>query len=327
MLPFNEIYSKYYTLVMHLLQDAHEKPLTLDTLRTYITENGFLETPTTLISALTSQEADSYHLFLKKENTYASILNQAPQTVLSTLEVRWLKSLLDDPKLALFLEDAEIYTLKKALLSIEPLYTQEMIAFTRQNVHDSLYHTPSYRMLFKALMMAIQENQLLEITYTLSAQFPQSIIPYKLEYSIAEDTFNLLGISIKDGVLLTLERISLSTINNVNPIGVAPSREVLDAFAKSCKCKEPITFELYNMRSGFERVFMYLSAYERITQFNEEEDTCLVQLYYYPFDEAKLMDMLISFGPIIKILAPTPIRHCFKARINAQAKLFANFFT
>ena len=72
---------------------------------------------------------------------------------------------------------------------------------------------------------------------------------------------------------------------------------------------------------------MYLSPYERIAEFNEETQTCLVQLYYYPFDEEELIDMLISFGPIIKILSPTHIKERFKLRINQQFDLFANFFT
>ena len=327
MTPFSELYSKYYTLVSHILQLAHEKPLSLEDLRTYITEEGFLETPTALIPPLTSQDEESYHLLLKEENTFTSILKNKPPVLLTQLEARFLKTLLQDPKLGLFLEDEDFYLLKKALSEFEPLYTQEMIGFARQNPQDDLYQDAHYKKLFKTLTLALQGNQLVELKLDDSAESTLIIAPYKIEYAIREDAFSLLAITLENEQLLDLKRIPLTSIQSIQVLHEAPARNTLVDFAKSCKCKEPLVFEVNNMRSGFERTFMYLSPYERITEYNEEGDTCLVQLYYYPFDESALIDMLISFGPIIKILAPSHIRQCFKTRISKQAQLFANFFT
>lgn len=343
MTPFSELYGKYYTLVTHILQMAHQKPITLETIRDYIAKEGFLETPTALLPPLTAQDEEGYHLLLKDENTYCSVLKNAPKMPITHLEACWLKSLLDDPKLSLFLEEDDLYLLKKSLASFEPLYTKDMFCFARQNTHDTLYANSTYQKLFKTLTTALRENVFIKITFNLekpstidrsldtsvenSNLTTLTVAPYKLEYAIREDCFNLLAIIIKDHVPTNLERIPLTAIHSIKTLQPAPVRSQLDAFAKSCKCKEPITFELSNQRSGFDRAFMYLSPYERITEFNEADGTCLVQLYYYPFDEATLMDMLISFGPIIKVLAPTHIRKCLKERIDAQARLFANFFT
>lgn len=327
MTPFSELYSKYYTLVSHILQLTHRKPLSLEDLRTYITEEGFLETPTALIPPLISQDEESYHLLLKEDDIFTSILKNKPPILLTQLEARFLKTLLDDPKLGLFLEDEDFYLLKKALSEFEPLYTREMISFARQNAQDNLYQESHYQKQFKALTLALQENKLIELKLHTPTESTLIMAPYKIEYAIREDSFSLLAITLENEQLMNLKRIPLTSIQAIQVLHEAPDSSVLDTFAKSCKCKEPLVFEVNNMRSGFERTFMYLSPYERITQYNEAEDTCLVQLYYYPFDEATLIDMLISFGPIIKVVEPSHIRQCFKERIAKQAQLFANFFT
>lgn len=327
MTPFSELYSKYYTLVSHILQLTHEKPLSLEDLRIYITKEGFLETPTALIPPLISQDEEGYHLLLKEETAFTSVLKNKPPIVLTQLETRFLKTLLEDPKLGLFLEDEDFYLLKKALSALEPLYTKDMISFARQNAQDSLYQEPHYQKRFKTLNLALQENKLVELMLDTPTDSTLIFAPYKIEYAIREDSFSLLAITLENDKLLNLKRIPLTSIQSVQVLHEAPTYSTLEEFSKSCKCKEPLVFEVNSMRSGFERTFMYLSPYERITQYNESEDTCLVQLYYYPFDESALIDMLISFGPIIKVLAPSHIRQCFKERISKQAQLFANFFT
>lgn len=354
MTPFSELYSKYYTLTANILSLAYKEPIDLDTIRALITEKGFLESPTSLLPQLISQEEDGYHLLFKDGKTYRSILKNKPVSTFTTLEASWLRALLEDEKIHLFLNDEDYYIIKKALGSIEPLITSDMISFARQNQSCRGYYSKSYISCFQSLTSALQQEKLVCLkihsethptdSHPLSATLsnpvsndtyqnrqPQNIsstvAPYKLEYSIREDTFNLLAIDLVDNEPVGLRRIPLTSIDSLELLGEAPPRKCLNTFAKAYRCKEPIHFELNNMRSGFERAFMYLSPYERIAEFNEETQTCLVQLYYYPFDEEELIDMLISFGPIIKILSPTHIKERFKLRINQQFDLFANFFT
>ncbi len=328
MTPFSELYCKYYTLITQILSLAHNHSVELNTLRALISQNGFLESSTSLLPSLISQEEDGYHLLKKDAHGYHSILQNKPINFLTSLEASWLKTLLQDPKIHLFLEDEDYYTLKKALSSVPPLFSLDMLSFARQGNSISYEKDEAYQTLFKKLTAALQNENLLLLSLTKEETDTSLLVaPYKIEYAIREDHFNLLGVVLEKGELSKLRRIPLTHIKEVVTKGCAPSRMVLNTFTQAYKCKEPIYFELNNMRSGFERAFMYLSPYERITEYNEETQTCFVQLYYYPFDEAQLIDMLISFGPIIKILGPKPIKACFKSRIDNQFNLFANFFT
>lgn len=328
--PFSELYSKYYTLTQHLLGLASDEPISLSKLREVVTTEGFLESPLSLIPPLTMQDEESYHLLIKeasttKDATYRSILKHTPKPCLTNLELEWMKSLLSDQKLHLFLDEEDIYLLKKALSRHDALITPESFSYVRQNTSKKTYTSSQYAQCFKTLLTALQEEK--QVTLTTHTRQTLNAIPYKIEYAILDDTFSLLAILIDKEELTELVRLPLNSMTEVNLTTKAPSRTTLDYFVQDVKCTEPLVFELNNMRSGFERAFMYLSPYERLTEYNEANDTCLVQLYYYPFDEADLIDTLLSFGPIIKVLGPTSIKAHIKALLDQQYLLFANFFS
>lgn len=328
--PFSELYSKYYTLTQHILSLATDQSISINELREIVDRDGFLESPLSYLPPLTTQDAEGYHLLIKektssKEACYRSVLQQPPLPYLTNLEVGWLKSLLSDQKLHLFLDEEDCYLLSRALAKQDTLVPSDCFDYVRQNTQKRTYVTTQYISCFKTLLAALQEEK--NVTLTTHQDGCYLAIPYKIEYAILEDSFSLLAIVMKNDTLHKLIRIPLEQLKEVALQAKAPSRHILDAFIQDAKCKEPLVFELNNMRSGFERAFMYLSPYERITEYHEENDTCLVQLYYYPFDEEKLINTLMSFGPIIKVISPCSIKDVIKKRINTQFSLFANFFS
>ena len=328
--PFSELYSKYYTLTQHLLDLTSDKPITLSKLREIVATNGFLESPLSLIPPLTMQDEESYHLLIKeasdaKDATYHSILKHPPKPYLTNLELEWMKSLLSDQKLHLFLDEEDLYLLKKALSKHHALITPERFCYVRQNANKKTYTSSQYTHCFKTLLTALQKEK--QVNLVTSTGETLKAIPYKIEYAILEDTFSLLAILTTKEKLKQLIRLPLDSITEVQLTEKAPSRKILDSFVQSVKCTKPLVFELNNMRSGFERAFMYLSPYERLTEYNEVNDTCLVQLYYYPFDEAELISTLLSFGPIVKVLSPVSIKEHIKKLLDQQYLLFANFFS
>lgn len=325
---FSELYGKYYTLVQHILNLAHQDGITLNTIRKVVSEEGFLESPTSLIPSLIAQDKNSYHLLYKKEDKYYSILKNKPVSYFTNLENSWLKALLCDPKMNLFFEEDELFYLKSKLKEVDPLFEPDM--FGSVQIADSCDFTDeTYIKNFKTICNAIRNQQLLSITYTNEADevICNTYALFKIEYQLKYDNFRLLALSISHNNFISLERIDLCRIIKIEISGVSPPYDEITAFVKASKAKEPVVFEVSDERNGFNRVFMYFSNYERISEFNDENNTCLVQLYYYPFDEEEIIRTLISFGPIIKVLSPSHVRNKIKEEIDKQYKLFANFFS
>ena len=325
---FSELYGKYYTLIQRILTTAHQDGVTLNTIRTIVAEDGFLESPTSLVPPLTAQNKDSYHLLYKKEDRYYSALKNIPKPYFTHLEISWLKSLLNDPKMNLFFEDDELYFLKSTFKEVEPLFDPYIFGSV-QGTSNCDFTDEAYISKFKKICRAMRHQKLLCITYKNRDDeiVCNTFALFKIEYQLNFDRFRLLALSINNNKMKQLESIDLSCIMQLEESTPAPSYEEVTSCVKASKAKEPIVFELSNERSGFDRVFMFFSNYERITEFNDDNNTCLVQLYYYPFDEAEIIRTLISFGPIIKVLSPSKIRSLIKKEIDKQYDLFANFFS
>ncbi len=321
---FNELHSKYYTLVNHILSSISEEGADISTLRKIITTEGFLETPTVLLPLLTSQTDEGYHLLHKENTTYYSVLQNPPITFLTQTQKSWLKTLTLDPKIHLFLDEDELYQLKKVLRNVEPLFLPETIHPIHQASLDTDFTNQDYIHLFRSISNYLHHHEYMKISYTNeeSECITTTVAGYKLEYRMTQDSFHLIGVSENPILSHTVIRINLRTITAITPMNNYFDPTQIEGIVKAYKCKEPIFFELSNERKGFDRAFMHLSNYERITEFNEETHTCLVQLFYYPFDEEELINILISFGPIIKILGPTHIKNQFKERIKKQFLLF-----
>ncbi|MEN8907532.1 MAG: hypothetical protein ABF289_16395 [Clostridiales bacterium] len=262
---FSELHCKYYTLVNTILNLSHNKSISLDTIRKCITDKGFLESVTCLVPPLVSQDCEGYHLLVKNKKGYQSILKNKPSIYTTNLELSWIKTLLQDSKINLFLDEEDYHNLCKTLLNVEPLFNIESFNYIRQDNSIKFGQNKNYEKKFKKLTYALQNNEQLELNIDNTS--PIIIIPYKMEYDIKEDNFNLLSILLDGEKLSSIQLISITKINAITFKGAAPNRNLINTFVKKYKLKEPIHFELSNMRSGFERVFMQLSPYDRLTEF------------------------------------------------------------
>ncbi len=321
---FNELHSKYYTLVNHILTSIPDEGISLSTLRKIVAQEGFLETPPILLPLLTAQDDEGYHLLCEKENTYYSVLQNKPMTFLTYTQKAWLKTLILDSKIQLFLDEDERYQLKKALRDIEPLFLPDTIHHVHQASLNKDFVNDAYVTLFRTISNCLHHSQHMKIAYMDEddSLMTKNIAGYKLEYRITQDSFHLIGIVYTHEQITRILRINLSSIQEVTALKTYFNPKEVEAAMQAYKCKEPLYFELSNARKGFDRVFMHLSNYERITEFNNETHTCFVQLFYYPFDEEDLVNILISFGPIIKVISPTSIRNKLIERIKNQRLLF-----
>ena len=104
---FSEVYGTYYNVIAELLNKAVDGELTQQTMLDIVREKGFEESVLTIPEALESQ---TWPLITED---YGTPLENKPTMPLTTLQKRWLKALLSDPRIKLFdpptegLEDVE----------------------------------------------------------------------------------------------------------------------------------------------------------------------------------------------------------------------------
>ena len=144
---FNEIYGTYFNVVSSILRQAQEKQLTKDSLELLVREQAFADSCLTIPKAL----QDGSWPLLQQDMT--TPLRHAPAMPLTTLQRRWLKSLLTDKRIQLF--DVEC----SGLENVEPLFSEEQFVYFDRYSDGDNYDAPQYKQHFRLLLQAITEKR------------------------------------------------------------------------------------------------------------------------------------------------------------------------
>ena len=144
---FNEIYGSYFRAVGAILTEAVKGPVTGSRIREIVQEKAFGESILTIPEAL---RAGRWPLL---DAGGRAVLRSAPKMPLTGLQKRWLKSLLMDPRIALFQPSAE------GLENVEPLFTPDMFVYFDQYADGDPYERPEYQEHFHVILTAIRERR------------------------------------------------------------------------------------------------------------------------------------------------------------------------
>ena len=151
---FSEVYGTYYNVLAQLLSKAVEDDLTRETMLRIVQEMGFEESILTIPEALESQ---NWPLIAKD---YSTPLEHEPTMPLTTLQKRWLKALLNDPRIRLFDPPMD------GLEDVEPLYPPDTFGyFDRYNDGDP-FDDPGYQKRFRCILSAIRHKRWRRIQFT-----------------------------------------------------------------------------------------------------------------------------------------------------------------
>ena len=158
---FSEIYGCYYTVLARILQRAYETGVTRADMEAVAEESGFADTAFHLLPRLVSGE---WPLLVAREGRYVSALSSAdtrrPPTL---LEQAWLKALLADPRMRLFLTDSQLQQLD-GLLTTPPLFLPEDFHFYDAVAPGDPYEDAVYRERFRLILNATRQHTPLHIT-------------------------------------------------------------------------------------------------------------------------------------------------------------------
>ena len=295
---FSEVYGTYYRVLGKLLDRAAEGRLTRREMEDIIRRFGFEESVLTIPEALESQ---TWPLLRPDLTTPLGRGNPMP---LTTLQKRWLKALLNDPRIRLFappdggLEDGE------------PLYPADAIVYFDRYGDGDPFDDPEYIRRFQTILTAIREKRWIRVRFTGHNGVPHSwrCVPYKLEYSSKDDKFRLIS------------------ANNRAPLSINLARSTNCVLLEQCAGEEyrpremkkrVLILELTDERNALERAMLHFSHLTRETK-RLDKNRYQIKLFYEREDETELLIRVLSFGPVLKVLFPEDFTGKLRERLKKQ---------
>lgn len=322
---FSEIYNCYYQIIKSLITTHHS--ISKDSLRTYITEGGYEESVLYLLPKLMNGDWDI--LEKTEDGNLTAKLSSDFYVPLTNLQRSYLKALLSDEKIGLFMDENEHARLWSLFSDVEPLYKAEDFCYYDRFRDGDDYTNAEYRQNFRLILTAIKNKQYVDILYepVTGKRLHHHYLPCKLEYSVKNDCFRLLAInkySLTDDSKhdnLRIETLRLSRVHTVTLMDqYEKKRPDINHILQQAYYKEPVTFLLVNERNALERAMLQFANYEKNTR-RIEGNLYECQIYYNKLNETELLIEVLSFGPMLKVTGNDSFLQLIRTRLKKQQEL------
>lgn len=358
---FDELFSCYYSTIYHVLREASRKELTDTELRKLILKAsdyyGFPATTSFIIGgaidAGKNEEAmhnkDAWPFFDRIErktlNTNGMVekttfvnksrLKNISTVPLSKVEKMWLKSILSDPRIKLFMEDEAGFP---DLQDVEPLFDWKDYVLFDQYTDGDPYQDEHYIEMFRKVLKAVRNHSRLQIKFqkaNSSIFFEQDgaykLVPAQrigtvyidsdyLEYSERDDKFRLIGNNPRFGRSLVniASIVSCNEVEKTNTSSTDIKRlNSKDAFQKK------VVFELKDDKNTLERFLLNFSHYEKETEYLKDRKLYRVSVSYDETDEKDVIIRVLSFGPYVKVIEPESFVGLITDRLEMQKNMLS----
>ena len=298
---FSEIYGTYYSTVSRILDRAVEGSLTGKEMNDIVGKTAFGESLLTIPAALKEQRWP-----LLDKNLRTS-LRHSPSMPLTTLEKRWMKTLLQDPRIRLFNPSED------GLEDVEPLYSSDNFVFYDRYADGDPYDDEKYIARFQTILRAVKEKRHLRVRFTgrRGSVYSYLCVPYRLEYSPKDDKFRLL--TSHNDRMMTINLARIREVELSDPCAKEEYRPV-DYREKS------LVMELTDVRKALDRAMLHFSDLEKETE-KLDDHHYRITVWYKHGDEAELLIRILSFGPMLKVVSPEETVNQVRNRLLRQKEL------
>ncbi|MDE6760790.1 MAG: WYL domain-containing protein [Lachnospiraceae bacterium] len=315
---FSETYNCYYQIMQSIL--TNQSAFTLTELQTGISEIGYEESLLYLIPKLKNREWD---LLKEKDGVFLSKISKDFYVPLTLLQKAYIKTILQDERIQLFFDADELKHLQDLFEDVPVLWKPgDFYYYDRFSNRDD-YENADYQKHFRTLVTAISHNQYVDISYESKTnhRVHHHYLPCRLEYSIKNDKFRLLGI---EQSAKNKNRIEILNLDRMREVTLLPAfAKKLPDINKSIRTdyyREPVRLLIHTERNTLERTMLQFANYEKNTRkIDAHTYECLI--YYNKKTETELLIEVLSFGPMIEVLGNEPFLQQIKQRLQKQKQL------
>lgn len=298
---FHEIHGGYYQAVAEILEEAVDGSLTKEGMLNTVRRCAFDESVLAIPQALKSGRWPLLTDDLKTP------LVHHPSMPLTNLQRRWLKTLLQDPRIRLFGVTDE------GLEDVLPLYPANAMVWYDRYCDGDPYGDEGYIGRFQMILTALREKRRIRICFEGRKGFPHTwvCVLHRLEYSAKDDKFRVLCTAYGKTVTINLSRMTYCELLDAYDASRMPMPEVK---------RDTVVLRLTDERNALERVMLHFSHLQKETR-RLEDGRYEVRLTYEEEDETEILIRVLSFGPVLEVAAPPDFRNKVRERIEKQMKL------
>ncbi len=301
---FSEIYSAYFGTVAKILQEAIASPISEAEVCKIINEKAFLESSFNIPQAISTK----WHLLDGKNH---SIVQYTPTMPFSTLQKRWLKTLLLDKRIELFDVD------DRGLEEVEPLFTpQDIYAFDAYSDGDD-FASAKYKRCFRTCLKALREKCWMEIGFigARGVYHKWYVLPVHMEYSEKDDKFRLEAVHKGQYSSINIARMEqCKVLQPATPVEKEQAQDVI----YMGRGRKSLVLHILDERNALERVLLHFSHLAKECE-RLDDNNYKLTLWYGSEEETEMVIRVLSFGPLVKVLEPIGFVDLIKDRLRKQS--------
>lgn len=291
---FNEIYSAYYNTISKILSSVLEGKNDDETLRKIVEQNAFYDSVLTILPSLREEK---WQLLAGKSTP----IKHLPTTPVSTLEKRWLKAVLQDERVKLF--DVKI----DGLEGVKPLFSSEDYLVYDKYADGDPYDDENYVRLFRFMLSAIKEKRTVEVVMKNAYDKKRALtcLPLKMEYSEKDDKFRVIVALGGKTIVVNMARI----------IDVKNSdKEIIQGGVRQ---QRVLKLRIIDNRNALERVMLHFAHFEKNAVKTGKKEY-MADIKYDIADEPEIVMRVLSFGPMVEVIAPESVRNTIIKKLKRQ---------
>lgn len=314
---FSELYSCYYQVVRQILSQASRTCLTEKQIKDITETYGYQESSLSIIPNLIHGNWP----FLEKTNASKLVCRDGSLPVpLTALQQSWLKALISDPRIRLFLTERQLSLFDHGLRHVPALFQLKDFYYFDQYADHDPFTSSGYHAHFQSLLNAIKRREFLTISYLTGQKriLRSTWLPCRLEYGEKEGKFRLLCVGKRKNGSPRMDVLNVGKILKIEETGQISSEEIsIDSFLDKALSKEPLILEITDQRNALERAMLHFSCYQKKAE-RLESGRYRCSIYYDKRWETELLIQVLSFGPVIKVIGPESFLRQVTERVRSQ---------
>lgn len=223
---------------------------------------------------------------------------------LTTLELRWLKTMINEPAAKLFIDD-------NIKIKLNQYFDNHQIkSFDIKNIikyydcenynrrKEENYPSQNYIIQFQKLYHLLNNDSISKIKITLSNNDILEGYPGYLEFSKLKDTFYLITYDDINHKRLFIE---ISKIQNIEELTTTKAKnEIQDILSTNYQCQVSLSFN--NVRGVVDRILNEFAPWKKECIYHEDKQpSYTMTLYYDKSDEEDIIRRILSYGPYLQI--------------------------
>lgn len=233
-----------------------------------------------------------------KTSFYSSILP------LSLIECRWLVTIINNPKIYLFLSCDEVEYLKDVLTAEENIkgLQYSSIRYTDRFKTNMINNDSEIRYINPLLDAICKHNKVgIQFTSARGDTIQDIYCPIHIEYSKRDNLFRCYAYAenLKAITIINIERIKqISIKDDIYDYGDVSSK--LDAYIK--RNMRSITIEFTDTKNIPDRILNEFAPWKKRCTYNKKTKIYQLKIFYQQQDTYELVVRLLGYGSLIRIL-------------------------